>query len=236
MKNIFYWRMSERHAEASFRMAERRRTKRFNTPRLAAEGAVEPKVRRHRVQGANLWFEPCGINTLYKLILLITISLLTACKSAPPQIVPEEPPPPEIPAEPEPEIEFLEPEFTITSIIILQAELINTRMKLNIKINNPNTYPVNLASFRYELFGDSNFWAGATEKDLAYVPPGGSAESSFDFSMNFIGMKRKLLDDIIAMRQVNYRITGEMKMETGIATHPVFTVKYDYSGNSPVVK
>ena len=173
-------------------------------------------------------------NIFFNLIPLITISLLTTCKSPPPQSEPNEPPPQDVRAEPD--IEFLEPEFTITSITILQADLINTRMKLNLKIDNPNTYPVNLSSFRYELFGDNNFWAGATERDLAHIPPQSSVESSFDFNMNFIGMKRKLLDDIIAMRQVNYRITGEMKMETGITSHPVFTMKFDYSGNSPVIK
>jgi hypothetical protein len=54
--------------------------------------------------------------------------------------------------------------------------------------------------------------------------------------MNFINMKRKLLDDIIALRQVRYRVAGSVKMETGIESLPVFNMKFDLSGNSPVKK
>ncbi|MDR1046829.1 MAG: hypothetical protein LBL64_03570, partial [Treponema sp.] len=46
-----------------------------------------------------------------------------------------------------------EPEFTITRIAVLQAELINTRFRVSLKIDNPNFFPVDLSSFEYALFG-----------------------------------------------------------------------------------
>jgi hypothetical protein len=54
--------------------------------------------------------------------------------------------------------------------------------------------------------------------------------------MNFIDMKRKLLDDIIAMRQVHYRFSGNVDVGTGAEWLPVFNMIFDRSGNSPVVK
>jgi LEA14-like dessication related protein len=177
-----------------------------------------------------------------KYLLLITIFfLLAACKSAPPQneppgIEPPDEPPQEIPAEPEPEFEVLEPDFIITSITILQADLINTRFKLSLSINNPNTFPITLSSFRYELYGDGNFWADGEVKNLAVIPAQSSLETNFEAEMNFINMKRKLLDDIIALRQVRYRVAGNVKVETGMASVPVFNMKFDLSGNSPVKK
>jgi len=161
---------------------------------------------------------------------MILLLVMMACKSPPPQV--EEPPPP--PAAPEPVPELKEPRFTITAIKILQADLINTRLKLTIKIDNPNSIPITLSSFHYELYGDGKFWTDGTVKDLAVVPAQGFAETSFEIEMNFIGMKRRLLDDIIAMREVRYRITGSMELGTDIPALPGFRLNFDYSGDSAV--
>ena len=162
------------------------------------------------------------------MIFLGVLSLLTACKSAPHQ---DEVSPPE--AAP---VEVKKPAITITSIKILQADLINTRFKLSLRIDNPNTFPITLSSFRYELYGDGNFWADGVVKNLAVVPAEGFTETSLDFEMNFIGMKRRLLDDIIALREVEYRIAGKMELETAISGLPGFRINFDYSGISAVIQ
>jgi len=165
------------------------------------------------------------------LVFLTVFFLLMACKSAPHQGGEPEPPP----AEPE-IIEVKEPTFTITSIKILQADLINTRFKLSLRIDNPNAFPITLSSFRYQLYGDGNFWASGEEKNLAVVPAEGFAETTINFEMNFIGMKRRLLDDIVAMREVHYRVTGSMELGTDIPALPGFRINFDYSGNSAVLQ
>jgi LEA14-like dessication related protein len=129
-----------------------------------------------------------------------------------------------------------EPKFAITSIKILQADIVNTRAELNLVIKNPNVYPISLLSFRYELFGDGNFWARGVEKDLLVIPAKSSSETVINFEMNFIGMNRRLLDDIIAMRQVRYRVIGDMKVGTDIPWFPMFSMKFDQSGDSAVIK
>jgi LEA14-like dessication related protein len=157
------------------------------------------------------------------LVFLGVFILLTACKSTSHQGPPTA-------------TEVREPTFTITSIKILQADLINTRLKLTFKVDNPNIFPITLSSFRYELYGDGYLWANGVEKDLAAVPAEGFAETSLNFEMNFIGMKRRLLDDIIAMREVHYRVTGSMELGTGIPSLPGFRINFDYSGNSAVLQ
>jgi len=168
------------------------------------------------------------------LVVLAVFFLLTACKSSPPQG--EEGPPPEIAAA-EPDIKQVEaPQFTIASITILQADLINTRLKLSLKIDNPNVVPITLSSFRYELYGNDRFWTSGTEKDLPVIPAQSSSEASFEFEMNFINMKRQLLDDVIALRQVRYRVVGNVDVETNVPRFSGFRANFDYSGNSAVVK
>jgi LEA14-like dessication related protein len=157
------------------------------------------------------------------LLFLSALFLLVTCKSPPPQIEVEDPPP-----------QIVEPELIITSITILQADLINTRLKLNFKMVNPNTVPLTLSNFRYDLYGDGTFWATGTEKKLAVVPAESSAEVIVNLEMNFINMKRQLLDDIIAMRSVRYRVVGSVEVGTDVPGIPFSRMNFDFSGNSAV--
>ena len=167
------------------------------------------------------------------LLFLAVLLLLTACKSSPHQSKEKSPES----AAAEPDIKQIEePQFTITSITILQADLINTRLKLTLKIDNPNIIPITLSSFRYELYGNNRFWASGTEKKLVDVPAQGISEAEFEIEMNFINMKRQLLDDIIALREVRYRVAGSVDIETGLSRFPGFRMNFDYSGTSAVIK
>jgi LEA14-like dessication related protein len=129
-----------------------------------------------------------------------------------------------------------EPEFTITSIAIMQAELINTRFRVSLRIDNPNLFPLSLSSFDYELYGEGRFWANGKKRDMLQIPAQGSAETDLFLVMNFIDMKRHLLDEIIAMRMVRYRFTGEAEVGTGVSWLPQFHMGFDHSGSSVVLK
>jgi LEA14-like dessication related protein len=129
-----------------------------------------------------------------------------------------------------------EPVFSITSIAVLQAELINTRFRVSLRIDNPNLFPVTLSAFKYELYGGGLYWAGGQEKDLLLIPGMGSAETRLFLTMNFVNMKRYLLDEIIAMRDVKYRFTGDVEVGIDIPWLPNFKMKFDHSGYSEVLK
>jgi len=165
------------------------------------------------------------------LALIGVFSLLAACKSAPLVVVPE--PLPEVV---EPAIEVREPVFTITSIEIKQASLINTLFKCTLKIDNPNVFPLTVSSLRYDLYGDGRHWGSGRERNLAAIAPQSSSENEFSFEMNFIDMPRSLLDDIIAMQQVRYRFTGEAEIGTEMPNLPAHRMAFDLSGESEVKK
>jgi len=159
------------------------------------------------------------------LLLVLTVLLTAACKSPPPVI--------------ENVIESIavkEPEFEIVSITILQAELINTKFEAVLKIDNPNGFPVALSSINYELFGNGLLWAQGTENDIMQIPANSSLETKFNFSMNFINMNRKLLDDVIAMRRVQYLFKGDARISAIIQRAQPFTMNYNCSGLSEVRK
>jgi len=165
--------------------------------------------------------------TLFSVFMLC---LFAGCKSPPPPL----PPPPQITVEEEPVIVVIEPLFEIVSIVILQAELINTQFETVLRIDNPNEFPVELSRIKYELYGNGMFWADGTEKGILQIPAKSRQDTKFNFSMNFINMNRKLLDDIIAMRRVQYNFKGEADVRGNYAILPVSTINFNCSGLSEV--
>jgi len=127
-----------------------------------------------------------------------------------------------------------EPVFSITSITILQAELINTRLKVRLRVDNPNYIPMDLFSFAYSLYGAGRFWAEGTEKNPCSIPAFGSVEKDLFLVMNFIDMRRDLLDQVIAMTRVRYRFTGTAEIGTSLYYLPAYTKSFDLQGDSVV--
>ena len=172
------------------------------------------------------------------LFFFLIISILISCKSPPPVI--EEPvigmpAPAVIIEEPAaPVIEILEPVFEVVSIVILQADLVVTRFATVLRVENPNVFAVDLSAITYELYGNGVFWANGAENNILHVPALSSNEVRFTFDMNFTSQNRRLLDDIIALRQVNYRFKGQAHVKLLIEGIPGFTADFDCSGLSDV--
>jgi len=169
-----------------------------------------------------------------KFLFFLLPFLLATCKSQPPvdlevsEIV-------EV-IEEEPDIDVKEPEFNIVSIAIIQADIINTQFEAVFRIDNPNEFTVNLSSLGYELYGNGTFWASGHGKDILNIPAQSFCETRFRFTMNFINMNRKLLDDVITMRRVRYRFKGEAEVETCFSHVPSFITNFEQSGFSEVKK
>jgi LEA14-like dessication related protein len=129
-----------------------------------------------------------------------------------------------------------EPVFSVTNIAVLQEELINTRFRVKLRVENPNPFPMELSAFRYELYGGGRFWADGNETNVLHIPARASAEANLFLVMNFMGMKRALLDQVIAFQNVRYRFAGQAMVITGIEYLPKFTSGFDLSGYSEVLE
>jgi len=129
-----------------------------------------------------------------------------------------------------------EPKFSIASIAILKAELINTRFRVGMRIDNLNPFPLELSNFIYELYGNGRLWAEATEKKAFVVEGNSSMQSDLFLIMNFINMERRLLDQIINLADVNYHFIGKAQVSTGINYLPKFNTGFDLSGYSKVLE
>ncbi|MDR1802280.1 MAG: LEA type 2 family protein [Treponema sp.] len=128
------------------------------------------------------------------------------------------------------------PRFTITEIAILKAELVNTRFRVGLKIDNPNPFPIELSAFSYNLYGNGLLWADGADKNIINIREKSSLNGNVMLLMNFINMNRTLLDQIINLEDVNYRFTGDVQISTGIEYLPKFNDGFDVSGYSKVLE
>jgi len=128
------------------------------------------------------------------------------------------------------------PKFSIGDIAILKAELINTRFRVRLKIENPNLFPIELSDFNYRLYGEGRFWADGSERKRLKVEGKSALEGDVILVMNFIDMERSLLDQIIKLVDVNYRFAGGAQVYTGVEYLPVFDTSFSLSGYSEVLE
>jgi LEA14-like dessication related protein len=127
------------------------------------------------------------------------------------------------------------PEFIVTSIAVNKAELINTQLKVSLRIDNPNAFPVQLSSLTYQLYGDDRLWAEGKNAIVLNIPAKSSAATEVAMIMNFIDMPRSTFDKVTSMKQLDYRLTGETSVAVPVTYLPSFRLGFDLNGKSPVV-
>jgi len=151
-------------------------------------------------------------------VFVLSILILAGCKSVPQAD----------------ELEIINPVFEVVSIAVIQADIVVTEFETILKITNPNNFALDLKYLTYELLGKGASWAKGSVKNILHVPADSFAETKFTFQMNFINMSRSLLDDVIAMRQVQYRFRGNAEVHPMLPRVESFIVSYDRSGLSEV--
>ena len=134
------------------------------------------------------------------------------------------------------EIEILEPEFNIISIYILQADLVVTEFEAVLMIVNPNEFAIELSSINYQLYGNGEYWADGVANNILRIPALSTGETSFIFKMNFIDNTRRLLNEVMAMRRINYQFRGTAQIHPVINNASVFNVVFSCSGLSEVIQ
>lgn len=130
----------------------------------------------------------------------------------------------------------LPPELTVRRILILRDELINTRLRVDLEIRNPNAFPLAFSSLEYRLHGEGRYWASGSLGERFTTPALSTATASLYLTMNFTDMSRSLLDQVIKLASVSYRLEGKGRIATGLAFLPEFALPFDLAGTVSVTR
>jgi len=126
------------------------------------------------------------------------------------------------------------PTMAIASIRILKDELINTKLGVELVVRNPNAFPLTFAELDYRLYGEGRYWASGCLAEPFVVPAGEEARASLYLTMNFTDMSRSLLDQVIKLAAVSYRLVGAGRVDTGLEFLPRFELPFDMAGRAEV--
>ncbi|MBU0926684.1 MAG: LEA type 2 family protein [Spirochaetes bacterium] len=129
---------------------------------------------------------------------------------------------------------IMPPVMRISSIRIIKDELINTRLRLGLEVTNPNVFPLSFATLEYRLYGEGRYWASGSVPDSFEVPAGETVSANLYLTMNFTDMGRSLLDQVIKLAEVRYRLEGAGLVDTGLEFLPRFELPFDMTGRAGV--
>lgn len=129
---------------------------------------------------------------------------------------------------------IMPPVMSISSIRILKDELINTKLRVDLVVENPNAFPLSFAALDYRLYGEGRYWASGSLAERFVAPAGQAATASLYLTMNFTDMSRSLLDQVIKLATVRYRLVGAGRIDTGLEFLPQFVQPFDMEGETGV--
>lgn len=127
-----------------------------------------------------------------------------------------------------------EPLLRITSLRIERDVLVTTNLRLDMEIENPNAFPLEMSSISYDFYGEGRAWASDADAVPALVPAKGTIRRGLRFTMNFADADRRLFDLVARLRTVRYRLSGSAEVGTGLEAIPSFTLGFDLEGACPV--
>lgn len=131
---------------------------------------------------------------------------------------------------------ILPPVLRIVSIRILKDELINTKLRVDLEVGNPNLFPISFSSLDYRLYGEGRYWASDSIAKPFTVMPLETSTAGLYLTMNFTDMSRALLDQVIHLASVRYQLLGNGIIDTGLDFLPQFTLPFDMSGQAEVLR
>lgn len=129
---------------------------------------------------------------------------------------------------------IMPPTMSISSIRILKDELINTKLGVELTVRNPNAFALTFAELDYRLYGEGRYWASGCLARPFVVPAGEATRASLYLTMNFTDMSRSLLDQVIRLATVSYRLVGSGRVDTGLGFLPRFELPFDMAGRAGV--
>jgi LEA14-like dessication related protein len=129
---------------------------------------------------------------------------------------------------------ILYPLFSISSIQIIQDELINTKMCIEVSIENENNFPLYFSNLQYTLFGEKMFWTRGSNSWNIEAPCFSKINAEIYITMNFTEMNRSVFDKVVKLGFVEYRFFGDAAIEDENGVSIIFP--FDLTGLAQVIR
>lgn len=153
---------------------------------------------------------------LPRLSVIIVIGLLTACGNNP--IINT--------------MKTLSPKVTLTDFRVLDMGLFEQNYVLQLRIKNPNSFSLPIASLNYKLDINDQEFASGTSNEAITIPAAGEKLLNLKFTSNLMRIVENWTDwATIFEHNFKYRLSGDMNLVTGVPPLP-----FEYKGEIPLLQ
>ncbi len=119
-----------------------------------------------------------------------------------------------------------EPKLQVVDVNMIRGDLLKQELRVRMRVQNPNDRALPIAGITYEVsLAGENFAHGESEKNFI-VPANGEMEFDVGVTANAAAVVLRLLGNAPKLEEVGYRITGKVKLSSGMLRN----VPFDHEG------
>jgi LEA14-like dessication related protein len=111
---------------------------------------------------------------------------------------------------------FETPKLSVVDVQILKSDLWSQRLKVRMRVQNPNDRTLPVKGLSYKLEVDGQELASGVSGASFVVPALGEAEFDTNVTANMAGVLLKLLARGADAQKIDYRLTGKVSLSEGL--------------------
>lgn len=123
------------------------------------------------------------------------------------------------------------PKISVQNIDIQKISFTGAKLLLAIKVENPNTFGIDLRRFGYDLAVNDKHWAKGNVNELIHVTENGTTALNIPLELNFTQLGMALYKTLTQSTPLNYQLSGNMAIDTTLPLLKDISAPFNYSGS-----
>jgi LEA14-like dessication related protein len=106
------------------------------------------------------------------------------------------------------------PSVSVKNLSVDKVNLTNATVKLELEVDNPNSFGVDLTKLNYDLAVNGQQWAKSSASNVARINKNGKSTVSIPIRLEFATVGMTLYKTLTSSAPMDYRLQGDMNLDT----------------------
>ena len=124
------------------------------------------------------------------------------------------------------------PDVKLRAVKLNKLNLTSAEILTTIEINNPNAFSLGLSNIDYMLDINNKTWGQGSIAQSQNIPKRGTGVIAIPVELNLLNMGRAVYQLLADKETVDYRLSGGMEVDTGIALIKKLKMPLDLKGKA----
>ncbi|MCI0505016.1 MAG: LEA type 2 family protein [Gammaproteobacteria bacterium] len=119
----------------------------------------------------------------------------------------------------------------ITSLAVDKLNLNSAAVKVELEVNNPNAFGIDLSRLNYDLAVNGKAWAKSSVNNVAKIPGKGKSRFSIPINLDFATMGTTIYKSLTGSTPLQYQLKGNMILDTALPLLKNVQLPIDQAGS-----